>query len=104
MRNIVIYNLIEQLRNNLLNDIRMEALSLFPLMQQAYRCPTNLYYRNTVILSKRGVQQGDPYSPVAFSIGLKNLSHALLSRLNAWFPDDDVDEFSVVVDESIAFL
>lgn len=66
-------------------------------MQQAYRCPTNLYYGDVVILSKRGVQQGDPCGSAGFSIGLKKLSHSLSSRLNG-------DEFHVILNDVKAIL
>lgn len=50
----------EIFRKFLLNEIKVEAPSLFPMMQQAYRCPSDLFFGDVVIQSKRGTQQGDP--------------------------------------------
>ena len=78
------------------------------MMQQAYRCPSNLHYGDVIIKSKRGTQQGDPCASVAFCIGMKRLTHALSSVLNAWFMDDGTigDNFDVIlkdVEKVLAF-
>lgn len=78
----------ELFRKYLFKEIMTEAPSLFPMMQQAYRCPSNLFFGDTIIQSKRGTQQDDPCTSVAFCIALKRLTHSLSSILNAWFFDD----------------
>lgn len=65
----------EIFRKYFLQEIKLEAPSLFPMLQQAYRCPSDLFFGDTVIKSKRGTQQGDPCASVAFCIALKRLTH-----------------------------
>lgn len=91
----------EMKRHYLLQEIKTEAPSLFPMLQQAYRCPSNLYYGDIVISSERGVQQGDPCGSPAFCIGLKRLSHSLSSRFNTWFQDDGTigDVLNIVLND-----
>lgn len=91
----------EMFRKFLLNEVKRVAPSLFPMLQQAYRCPSNLFFGEAIILSKRGTQQGDPCAPASFSIGLMKLSHSLKSSLNSWFLDDGVigDVFSVILQD-----
>lgn len=83
------------------NEIKIEAPSLFPMMKQAYRSPSDLYYGDVIIQSKRGTQQGDPCASVAFCIGLMRLTHSLSSILNTWFLDDGTigDEFHVILND-----
>lgn len=91
----------ELLRKFLLNGIKTEAPSLFPMMQQAYRFPSDLHYVDVIIQSKRGTQQGDPCASVAFCIALDQLTRSLVSRLNAWFLDDGTigDEFTKILED-----
>lgn len=91
----------EMFRKFLLKEIRNEAPSLFPMMQQAYKDPSDLFYGNVVIQSKRGTQQGDPCASAAFCIGLKRITHVLSSMLNVWFFDDGTigDEFNVILQD-----
>lgn len=78
----------EILLRHLLNEIKKVAPSLFPMMQQAYKYPSDLHYGEIIIESRRGAQQGDPCASVGFCIGLKRLTHSIESLLNAWFSDD----------------
>jgi len=75
-------------RKHLLNEVKNICPKLYPMLQQAYRCPSYLYYMQDVIMSKRGVQQGDPLGPLLFCIGIMKLTHSLSSKLNSWYLDD----------------
>lgn len=46
----------ELFRKFLLGEVKKTAPSLFPMMQQAYRCPSDLYYGDIIIKSQRGTQ------------------------------------------------
>lgn len=70
-------------RKHLLTEVRNICPELYPMLQQAYRCPSYLHYMQELIMSKRGVQQGDPLGPLSFCIGIMKLTHSLSSRLNS---------------------
>lgn len=91
----------ELYRKYFLGEIKREAPSLFPMMQQAYRCPSDLFFGDIIIESKRGTQQGDPCASVAFCIALKRLTHSLSSDLNTWFFDDGTigGNFHTILDD-----
>ena len=79
------------------------------MMQQAYRCPSELYYGDITIQSQRGTQQGDPCASAAFCIALNRLTQSLSSILNAWFLDDGIigDEFDKIlldIEKVVAFF
>jgi hypothetical protein len=88
-------------RKFLLNEIKNNAPMLLPMLQQSYGKPSNLFYNGEVILSQRGVQQGDPLGPPAFCIGALNMTQSLLSRLNGWYLDDGIigDELEIILDD-----
>lgn len=71
------------------------------MMSQAYGSFTNLYFNHKVILSRRGVHQGDPLAPAGFCIGTSKLVHSLSSRLNAWYLDDGTngDKFKTIMED-----
>jgi len=52
---------------------------LSPYCFSAYGQSAFLYYRNDIILSQEGTQQGDPLGPLLFS----NTIHPLLNRLSS---------------------
>ena len=75
-------------RKFLLTEVNEICPEMFAMIQQSYSCFSNLFYDEDIILSKRGVQQGDPLGPPGFCIGIMKMTHSLLSRLNGWFLDD----------------
>lgn len=75
-------------RKFMLGEVKDICPELLPLMQQAYRLFSNLYYLDETLFSKRGFQQGDPLGPPGFCIGIMRMTHSLSSRLNGWFLDD----------------
>lgn len=87
-------------RKFLLNEVKEFCPEIFAMLQQCYSCFSNLYYDLEIILSKRGVQQGDPLGPPAFCIGILKLTHSLLSKLNGWYLDDGTgDELSIILED-----
>ena len=75
-------------RDKLLRVIRSELGSLYPFLFQCYFNPSNLFFKDSYLLSAEGVQQGDPLGPLCFSFGVNDLISTLSSELNVWYLDD----------------
>ena len=51
-------------RDIILEKTKEEIPSLFNLIWQAYSTTSHLFYRDNILLSDTGIQQGDPNGPV----------------------------------------
>ena len=56
-------------RDVILKEVKDKIPSLFNLLWQAYSKPSHLFYRNQILSSATGIQQGDPGGPALFSLG-----------------------------------
>ena len=79
--------------NTLRRDLMLESVhssfpTLFPMIDQAHQHPTILFWENQAILSRNGVQQGDPCGPALFCIALHRLLSSLESEFKPRFLDD----------------
>ena len=89
-------------RKFMLGEVKDIFPELVPLLQQAYRLFSNLYYiDDEPLYSKRGFQQGDPLGPPGFCIGIMRMTHSLSSRLNGWYLNDGTigDVLSAVLED-----
>ena len=75
-------------RDIMLQKVKEKIPSLFNLLWQAYSKPSHLFYRNNILSSETGIQQGDPCGPALFSLGIDDIVKGLKSELNLWYPDD----------------
>ena len=75
-------------RDIILHKVKENIPSLYNLLWQAYSRPSHLFYRNNVLSSETGIQQGDPGGPALFSLGLDHIVKKLKSELNIWYLDD----------------
>ena len=60
-------------RDVILHKVKEKNPSLFNLLWQAYSAPSNLFYKNEIIKSETGIQQGDPGGPALFSLGIDHI-------------------------------
>ncbi|OXA48561.1 Retrovirus-related Pol polyprotein from type-1 retrotransposable element R1 [Folsomia candida] len=83
--------------NNAFNEIRRDTVlkiiherfpSMFSFLSQAYSSPSQLFYGDTHISSRRGCQQGDPVGPALFALVVQPIILAIETELNLWYLDD----------------
>ena len=49
---------------------------------------TSLFYGEETLESSTGIQQGDPFGPALFSLGVDQIVQGLQSEFNVWYLDD----------------
>ena len=61
-------------------------------MAFCYGRHTPLYVGDSVILSQRGVQQGDPCGPLGFAWGIQDVLEEVAAKVSwqAWYLDDGI--------------
>ena len=75
-------------RDTFLTAARDRARGAFRLLWQAYSQSTALYYGEEVLHSSTGIQQGDPFGPALFSLGVDEVARAVESEFNVRYLDD----------------
>lgn len=80
------FNLVS--RDVVLSRVKESFPEFFHFVNQIYRSPKLLSFRDKILLSQRGVQQGDPLGPVLFCLALHPLITSLKSEFNCWYLDD----------------
>lgn len=75
-------------RDVFLAAARERAQGLYRLLWQAYSDPTTLFYGDRSLVSATGIQQGDPFGPALFSLGIDDLARELDAEFNVWYLDD----------------
>ena len=63
---------------------------LLPLILSAFGSPSSLFFSEDVILSSKGVQQGDTLAPLLFCLTIHNMVQRLCSDLNLFYLDDGI--------------
>ena len=75
-------------RDTLLTVIRNRVPELYKLLWQAYSSPSALFFGEEVLRSETGIQQGDPFGPAMFALGIDEVARRVESEFNVWYLDD----------------
>lgn len=75
-------------RATLLAEIQNHIPEIYNYLWQCYGLDSKLLYRNHLINSCSGCQQGDPLGPAIFSLAIQPIILSLNSKLNLWYLDD----------------
>ena len=75
-------------RDALLATVFAKNPLIYNYTEAAYAKPSFLFYRDKIILSEEGAQQGDPEGPPLFSDTINDTIRSLCSKLNLWYLDD----------------
>lgn len=75
-------------RSIILNQVKDKIPHLYNFILQCYGKPSKLIYKNNLILSEVGCQQGDPLGPALFSLAIHPIIKKLESKFNVWYLDD----------------
>ena len=75
-------------RDTFLTVIRNRVPELYKLLWQAYSSPSALFFGEEVLRSETGIQQGDPFGPAMFSLGIDEVARRVESEFNVWYLDD----------------
>ena len=75
-------------RDELLRAVKEQAPELYPFAYICYENATHLIFRDVLLRSEEGAQQGDPLGPLFFCLTVKNLFSKLKSEFGVWYLDD----------------
>ena len=75
-------------RDKMLKSVRSLAPELAPFVYSAYREPSNLFWGEQTLMSREGVQQGDPLDPLLFCLTIHELTIQLEANLCMFYLDD----------------
>ena len=66
----------------------MNCPEIFRLASLAYGSTTPRMANENIIWSDSGVQQGDPFGPLLFSLAIHDIASSMRSNFNVWYLDD----------------
>jgi len=75
-------------RDTFLSVARSRVPGVYKLLWQAYSEPSALFYGGELLRSATGIQQGDPFGPALFSLGIDGIARDVDSEFNVWYLDD----------------
>jgi len=77
-------------RNTILRIAERDIPAYYPFIWQCYSKPSFLMCGDRLILSQRGVQQGDPLGPLLYCLSTVDFHRDLSSKMAVCYLDDDV--------------
>ena len=75
-------------RDKVLEDTLQHMPELYPLVHCCYSSRTHLFYEEVTLLSREGIQQGDPLGPLLFCLAIHSLIWKLRSELRIFYLDN----------------
>ena len=75
-------------RDVFLRIARERTREMYKSLWQAYSEPSTLFYGSRFIRSSTGLQQGDPFGPSLFSLGIDEVAKKISAEFNVWYLDD----------------
>lgn len=95
-------------RSTILSRVKQFIPEYFNFINQCYKEHSFLSFNENIILSQRGVQQGDPLGPLLFCLAIHPIIMSLKSDINLWYLDDGTlagdantvfDDFQYIISE-----
>ena len=75
-------------RDSMLEAVRARTPGIYPLVWQGNSQAAPLFIGEDQVMSKTGVQQGDPLSSLLFSLTIDTATRAADTDINVWYLDD----------------
>ncbi|XP_018496985.1 uncharacterized protein LOC108864944, partial [Galendromus occidentalis] len=75
-------------RDTMLRAVHQKFPEIYPMVSQAYRQPTPISFGDTLIQSRTGIQQGDVFSSLIFSLVVHPTLESLRSEVVLGYLDD----------------
>jgi hypothetical protein len=78
----------ELYRDKILAEVAAPLPMYLHFISAAYSSPSHLFFQNRLLMSQRGVQQGDPLGPALFALTIHPIVSSITDELNIWYLDD----------------
>ena len=75
-------------RHQIINTVAKNLPLAYNYTSSSYRDRSFLCYKNSIVSSEEGIQQGDPLGPLLFCASIQPIISSVKSELNCWYMDD----------------
>ena len=72
----------------MLHAVREQSPGIYDFVHSAYSQPSLLFFKDNIIESAEGVQQGDPLGPLLLSLTVHPILKTLKSEIRNFYLDD----------------
>jgi len=78
----------ELYRDKMLAEVAVHLPTYLHFISAAYSSPSHLFFQDRLVMSQRGVQQGDPLGPALFALTIQPIVSSITDELSIWYLDD----------------